>query len=346
MQNSERDYFKVSAFAFWAQSFFSVVFAYTAATTYLVSETLWIKALAFPIAVFWLYRAGSFVHEVCHLQRKELRVFKVFWNVVVGVPTLTPSIFFTQQHRDHHSQKVYGSRQDPEYVVNCCEPGRFMSLLGYFTRVALFPLWVFSRFLLTPLTFLHPKLRRWVLERQSTFTFNSDYVRDIRGIDKRTFIPMEILCWLRASLIPTGVIVGLIYGYPPGTHWTRMLLLYSLGVATVMINQMRQLSDHHFVSDGSMPDFEAHVIDSCNFTSGDPLTRLLFPFAIRYHALHHLFPSLPYHNLAAAHKYLLQELPSDSPYRDLDQGTWWNVARKTLRITKSTPALATSDQPA
>jgi fatty acid desaturase len=60
------------------------------------------------------------------------------------------------------------------------------------------------------------------------------------------------------------------------------------------------------------------------------LTWLLFPFAIRYHALHHLFPMLPYHNLKAAHKYLLVHLPVESPYRSLDERSWWSVARKTL----------------
>ena len=36
---------------------------------------------------------------------------------------------------------------------------------------------------------------------------------------------------------------------------------------------------------------------------------------LRFHALHHLFPSLPYHNLAKAHRRLMKELPANSPYR-------------------------------
>jgi fatty acid desaturase len=39
---------------------------------------------------------------------------------------------------------------------------------------------------------------------------------------------------------------------------------------------------------------------------------------------------LPYHNLKAAHEYLIEHLPANSPYRSLDQKTWWSVARKTL----------------
>jgi fatty acid desaturase len=93
---------------------------------------------------------------------------------------------------------------------------------------------------------------------------------------------------------------------------------------------MRQLADHHFAGDGTAVDVESHILDSCNFTGHDPLTWLFFPFSIRFHALHHLFPSMPYHNLEAAHEHLVRHLPSDSPYLGLDQPGWWAVARRTV----------------
>jgi fatty acid desaturase len=93
---------------------------------------------------------------------------------------------------------------------------------------------------------------------------------------------------------------------------------------------MRLLADHHFESEGGNMDLPDHIRDSCNYTSNDLLTRLFFPFSIRYHALHHLFPTLPYHNLSAAHAYLSENLPADSPYHSLDQPGWWPVAKKTL----------------
>jgi fatty acid desaturase len=93
---------------------------------------------------------------------------------------------------------------------------------------------------------------------------------------------------------------------------------------------MRLLADHHVQSDGSPSDVESHILDSCNFTGSDWLTWLFFPFSIRYHALHHLFPSLPYHNLKEAHQYLAENLPADSPYHVLDQPNWWSVARRSV----------------
>jgi len=35
---------------------------------------------------------------------------------------------------------------------------------------------------------------------------------------------------------------------------------------------------------------------------------------LRYHALHHWIPSLPYHNLGRAHRLLLASLGNDTPY--------------------------------
>ncbi|MEM9826175.1 MAG: fatty acid desaturase, partial [Planctomycetota bacterium] len=40
------------------------------------------------------------------------------------------------------------------------------------------------------------------------------------------------------------------------------------------------------------------------------------PIGTRYHALHHLFPRLPYHNLGEAHRRLVEGLPKDSIYHD------------------------------
>ena len=110
-----------------------------------------------------------------------------------------------------------------------------------------------------------------------------------------------------------------------------MPLLYCLGFSVLLLNQMRLLADHHFNANGTKLSYEEHILDSCNYTGRDVLTWLFFPFAIRYHALHHLFPSLLYHNLAATHHFLTQNLRDDSPYRTLDQPRWSSVAASIFR---------------
>jgi len=44
------------------------------------------------------------------------------------------------------------------------------------------------------------------------------------------------------------------------------------------------------------------------------LPALWAPVGLRYHALHHLLPSVPYHNLGAAHRRLTAMVEQDSPY--------------------------------
>jgi fatty acid desaturase len=329
MRDSDRDYFVVKPWRYWLDFIFSTMCAYSSAMVFLLVPIFswtaepwsWQQGVAWALAVFWLYRLGSLVHEVCHLQHKEMRVFKVTWNLVVGVMTLAPSPFFTRHHRDHHSRRLYGLPEDPEYVINICEPGNWRSIAKYVGLIAAFPLIVFLRFFLAPLTFITPKVRDWTLRRASSLTLNSRYERKVTAFDRKAITSVELLCWIRATAIPTVVLLG-------AAPWTRMPMLYFLGLSVFVLNQLRQLADHHFESNGERTAMSSHVLDSCNYTGWDPLTWLLFPFAIRYHALHHLFPSLPYHNLAAAHVYLIQNLPADSPYRDLDEPGWWSVARK------------------
>ena len=122
-----------------------------------------------------------------------MRVFKVTWNLLVGTLTLMPSPFFTRHHRDHHSQKMYGTPEDPEYVVNVFRPGSLPSILCYLLIVAAFPIIVFLRFFLSPLTFLHPKLREWTLTRASSLTMNWRYERKLTGFDRWAMTSIELL---------------------------------------------------------------------------------------------------------------------------------------------------------
>jgi len=324
LKNADTDYFEVRASRYWFDFVVSATMAYTAATIYLISPLFSIlQLIAFPFAVFWLYRSGSLIHEVAHLPSRELRTFKIVWNLVVGVLTLAPSTFFTAHHRDHHSGKMYGTPKDPEYVVNVFKRGSLLHILFYAIHICLFPAFVFLRFFLAPLTFVNPKVRDFTLRRLSSFTLNWKYEKNLSRLDRKTFAAVELLCWLRATAIIVGVVVGL-------SVWTRIPLIYMLGASTLMFNQLRQLADHHFESDGDPMALPDHILDSCNYTGRDFFTWLFFPYAIKFHALHHLFPSLPYHNLESAHQHLTKHLPCDSPYHGLSQPDWWGTASVTF----------------
>ena len=195
-----------------------------------------------------------------------------------------------------------------------------MEHCGLFRRGGRVPVIVFLRFLLAPLTFLHPKLRLWTLEHASSLTMNWHYKRKVNDFDRWAITTVELLCCLRAW----AMLIVVFLDFAP---WYRLPLLYLFGVATLGLNQMRLLGDHHLESHGHPLDMASHIQDSCNYTGRDFFSWLFFPFSIRYHALHHLFSTLPYHNLAAAHQYLVEHLPESSPYRSLDEGSWWSVAK-------------------
>jgi fatty acid desaturase len=320
------DFFQIKPWRYWSDFAISLVLAYSLASLFLAAPlaSVW-QFAAFPFAVFWLYRLGSLVHEVCHLGQHEMRLFKTTWNLLVGVVTLSPSPFFTRHHRDHHSCRIYGTHEDPEYVVNFYRGGGTRGAFRYAFEVVIFPLLVFLRFLFAPCTFLHPRLRDFVLRRGCALTLNWRYERKVSTFDRRVLTGIELLCFLRAALMLVAVYVG-------WTHWTRLPLFYALAIGVLALNQLRLLGDHHLASDGrGVMALDDHILDSCNYPRRDFGVWLLCPFAIRYHALHHMFPSLPYHNLAAVHAYLDRELHADSPYHLLSQPGWWSVAKHAFR---------------
>ena len=72
--------------------------------------------------------------------------------------------------------------------------------------------------------------------------------------------------------------------------------------------------------------FVEQISDSVNHPDG-VLAEIWAPAGLRYHALHHVLPSLPYHALPEAHSILMKRLPTDSFYRQTNSpGLWQTLA--------------------
>ena len=115
-----------------------------------------------------------------------------------------------------------------------------------------------------------------------------------------------------------------------GVHpWTRLVQLYLLAIMTLGLNYIRNMAAHHYRNESGMEmTYLEQLEDSVNIVGNPISTELFFPLGLRFHALHHLFPSLPYHNLGVAHRRMMAQLPADSPYRRTVYPTFWAVMRE------------------
>ena len=80
------------------------------------------------------------------------------------------------------------------------------------------------------------------------------------------------------------------------------------------------------------------VAESINITGQTWLTVLMFPVGLRYHALHHMFPALPYHRLGEAHRRLMVGLPPDALYRGCNRDSYFGAVRELWQSARQTPA--------
>ena len=97
---------------------------------------------------------------------------------------------------------------------------------------------------------------------------------------------------------------------PPRAVLTGLLIF---SVAT-FVNQARTLVAHHWDNEGDKMTLDEQFLDSVNVPPPNLASELWAPVGLRYHALHHLLPRLPYHNLGKAHARLAKALGADSHY--------------------------------
>ena len=306
---------------YWIDLVITLTIGYGAATVYLGAPAFSpAQFVGYFVAGFALFRAGSFVHEITHLRSRQLQSFQVGWNLLCGIPMLMPSFFYTN-HIDHHNSHRYGTIRDGEYLP--LGSGSRWQLVWFWLQVPLLPLYIFFRLLVVaPLSMLHSGLREWALERMSSYVINFRHKLDIPATaPRRAWAALEIACCLRAAAMLGVVALGL------QSPW-RLVQLYMLAMLTLGLNYVRNMAAHHYRNTGGEMSYLEQLEDSVNITGHPLLTELFFPLGLRYHALHHLFPALPYHNLGMAHRRLMAQLPPDSPYHRTVYSSYWSVLRE------------------
>jgi fatty acid desaturase len=286
------------------------------------------QVLFFLIAALALYRAALFTHELTHLSRSALPHFRLVWNALIGVPFLIPSFLYEGVHLDHHRRKTYGTRYDPEYAPFAHRTPLAIGL--YLLGALLFPEAAIVRFsFLAPASWADARLRRLTLARFSALAINREYVRS--GFPGGRWWLQELAC----SALCWTTFCAWLMGWVPG----RVFLWWFMLGTTI-----RALTAHRYDNDGHELTQSEQLLDSSTFRAQSPsivirlftaLQVLWAPVGLRYHALHHWIPSLPYHNLGRAHRLLLDTLEDSSPYRaTLRNGMWSTIVdliRRSLR---------------
>jgi fatty acid desaturase len=329
------EWFKASPSIYWADLLGSAALGWGAFAAGVVGSG-WLRVLWLAVAAFALYRAVLFIHEITHRAQRDVPAFTFIWNALVGVPLLVPSFTYEGVHTDHHRQRSYGTDADPEYIPF----GRRSPMLiaTYVLGSLLAPIAFAVRFaLLAPLGWAIPPLGRFVADRCSALVINHHYVRRAPiGVAGRVQEGAACaVCWTAAAFWWNGVLPA-----------SALLCYAGVSAAASGVNAARTLAAHRYDNESEELSMNEQLLDSCTIPpAGLPsqvasqiangVRALVAPVGLRYHALHHWIPSLPYHNLGRAHRLLVAALTPDAPYARTIEHGFTPVLRDLLRRARS-----------
>jgi fatty acid desaturase len=302
------DLFQLRPVIYWIDLIISATLAYGSLAIYLQAPTysLW-QIGAFLVAGIALFRIATFMHEIVHMRKGHMRSFKFTWNIVAGIPLLTPSLFYAS-HADHHSNRYYGTPADGEYLpFGATRPAE---IIRFIAMIPVIPILAVARpLLLVPVSLVLPDVRRWLLKRASAAVISPSYQRrQVPNSWDPLWLATDLGCLAYTGSIAALTMQGTI-------TLTTLGMLYLLIIYAISLNWLRTLAAHRYRNTGGELNHSDQVLDSINITGHPLLTELIYPVGLRYHALHHLLPSLPYHALGTAHRRLMAELPANSGYR-------------------------------
>ena len=319
-----KDIAEARADIYWPDMLLSAGVGYAALAGAILTDNVALAVLLGLVAALALYRALLFIHELTHIHRNALPGFRKAWNALVGIPMLTPSFMYEGVHTLHHKRTQYGTIEDPEYLpLALMKPWS----LPLFVLIALLapPALVIRFGLLVPLGALVPPVRKLVWERASALSINPDFRRKPpEGEMKSRVFWLETFGMLWAwALIASVFVLG----------WKPLLVALAVFSFTAVLNQLRTLVAHLWENDGEPMTVTAQYLDSVNVPPPGLMAEIWAPVGLRYHALHHLMPSMPYHSLPEAHRRLRKELGVGSTFDGANHPGMWHLV---MRIARST----------
>jgi len=260
----------------------------------------------FIVAGLALFRAGVFVNEIALMPEGRMRAFKAYWNLICGIPLLTPSFMYQPARptdREELARRAAAGLNSPPEPEETPTP---RSLGSQALKVLAVPVLGVLRFvLLSPLLFLSPRHQSWIMARLAMY-FPGLRLSEVFG---RGLAPT--LGWKRsiAELCCFGVMMFVIFAYADDiVPWSTFAELYALSVFAVALHCMRALFLRRRRA-------KATLGQGVTVEGPAVIDALILPVGSRYQALRETVPTVPYHNLGAAHRRLVAGLPADSAYR-------------------------------
>ena len=309
---------------YWPDMLGSAALGYAALAGAIVLPGTLLPLACGAIAVLALYRALLFIHELTHIHKTALPGFRFAWNFLVGVPLLTPSFMYEHVHTLHHARTRYGTAEDPEYLpLALMKP---WSLPLFVVIALLLPVGLLLRSaILVPLGALVPPLRRFVWERFSALSINPAFRRRPPEGDFA-----RMVFWQEAGAAVWSLFL---FGWSATHGWRPLLIGIGVVALVALLNQIRTLVAHLWENEGEAMTVTGQFLDSVNVPPPGFVAALWAPVGLRYHALHHLLPSMPYHALAECHRRLQANLAADSTYC---RATYPGLAPLVGRLARST----------
>ena len=303
-----RDLHRVSPATYWTDLALTAILGWASFYAAVVlGPFTWGMLIATAVAALSLYRALCFMHEISHQNQRTLPFFERVWNWFVAYPLLMPSFMYVGVHNDHHKISSYGTPEDPEYLPFA--RSRILTTVFAFESVLIHAALVVRFLVLAPIALLSRRFQKWLVIHASSLTINLRYQRAaapglVNRVQKQS--AGILLVWTTA--------VGLMmWGFLP---WRTLVVWYIASATASFVNTMRTLGAHAYESSGEPLDRTGQLLDSID-TPGRFWTELWAPVGLRYHALHHYFPGIPYHHLPEAYRRLTSTIPISTSYRKM-----------------------------
>ena len=328
-----RDLMAPRPLVYWLDFLFHITLGWAAFVATLLAPqfSVW-QAVGYLVTALAFYRAVIFIHELAHLKRGTFGAFRLVWNILCGVPLLVPSFTYHGVHNDHHKRDVYGTDEDGEYLPFVTR-GR-LAIVLYVLEFVVLPFLFVARFvILTPVSYLHPALRRLVWAHASSLTIDLAYSRpppDRRSGNGWRWQEFFAFVWGAAfiGLVVAGIVT-----------WKALVLWYLVGLMIFLLNSLRTLAAHCYRNPGGRRMSVAEqYLDSVDVPGLPFVTALWAPVGLRFHATHHLFPAMPYHSLGEARRRLMRELPDNRLYAETLRGGLWDALARLWREAGRGPA--------